>query len=126
MQVTTCYQKEGWTVQNMPDGIAGEHAADDVAAAGASVILYALEPSCADGASRLEQMLSLAREHAAQRVFLLSSAEVFPCGRVVQETDTAAPQTYIGRRLCHLEALAASWRAQERMAITVVRLPASP
>lgn len=110
-------------MQNLPEGIMGAHASDDVAAAGPSVILYEMEPSCADGAARLDRLLSLAQEHAVQRVFLLSHADVFPCGRRVQESDAVAPQTRLGRRLCHLEALAASWREQERMAITIVRLP---
>lgn len=132
--LAACFAKEDWQVCVLGKGagLAGvakryendlmtEEAEDVFALEDADVIVA---PLIAMTAARLDRLLALAkRQQHLQHIVLFSSADVFSGKAPANEQAQVAPETDAGRLHVRLETLALSWKKEEHLPVTIVRLP---
>lgn len=133
--LATCFQKEDWEASVLGDGVAdfdgvrlykedilSEEAAEIFALEDMDVLLAPLQVR-ADGAARLERLLSLAQKKAhLSHIFLLSSADVFTGKQPAAESSSVCPRSEDGQCYARLESLALAWKKQG-LPVTILRLP---
>lgn len=118
------FEKEDWIVLTLEEDISSEKTSDFFAAKLPTALIYRLEPDRDDCISRLDRLLSHAMKANVSRILLLEEPGVFAPGVRAGEDSKTEPLNRKGRRLCRLESLASIWRTNEKLSITLVRLPA--
>ena len=133
--LSACFEKEGWRVASLGAAetdvahhlyaadVMSKEAEEIFALEDISVLVAPLEAERADGITRLECLLALAKQQAhLEHVLLLGREDVFAGKGVAGEETDWSPDTATGKRRARLEALALAWKT-EGMPVTVVRLP---
>ena len=134
--LAACFRKEAWDVSRIPAREEerppaniktyectweSREAGMALAVENIDLLIYRLERDPAIGAQRLDAVLRMAAAAKVQRVFLLSSDEVFAPHTEPTEDAEPLPQSETGALFAHLEALGLSFRAQG-LPVSIVRL----
>ena len=134
--LSACFAKEDWQVCTLGKGAAHagarryasdlmtEEAEDVFALEDADVLAAPLDSGDPAAVARLERLLALAKgQQHLQHIFLFGSADVFSGKAPANEQAKPVPETDMGRRHARLETLALSWKREEHLPVTIVRLP---
>ena len=134
--LAACFRKEAWDVSRIPAREEerppaniktyectweSREAGMALAVENIDLLIYRLERDPAIGAQRLDAVLRMAAAAKVQRVFLLSSDEVFAPHTEPTEDAEPLPQSETGTLFARLEALGLSFRAQG-LSVSIVRL----
>ena len=134
--LSACFAKGDWQDCTLGKGAAHagarryasdlmtEEAEDVFALEDADVLAAPLDSGDPAAVARLERLLALAKgQQHLQHIFLFGSADVFSGKAPANEQAKPVPETDMGRRHARLETLALSWKREEHLPVTIVRLP---
>lgn len=122
-ELTEVFEKEDWAVLIPEKELSDENMADYFAAKLPDVLIYRLESERDDCIAHLDQLLSHAMKAKVSHILLLEEAGVFHPGIHALEDSIEDPLNRKGRRFRRMESLASIWRTNEKLTITLVRIP---
>lgn len=123
-QLKEVFEKEDWIVLTPEEDLWGEEGSELFAEKLPNALIYRLEPERVDCITRLDQLLSYAMKSKVSRILLLEESGIFLSGIPEREDSWKEPFNRRDRRLRRLESLSSIWRTNEKLPITLVRLPA--